>query len=187
LNLIACCQYTSHHWGDVVLSACFLTNRMSSSLTSKVAYSIIFPNDPLFHISPWVFGCVCFVHDLSLELDKLSTRAVKFVFLDHFRLQKEYHCSSSRTKKYYMSANVTFFELILYYSSSIQDVYSIQQVLPIPLVESIVPCASDSPNSVQNPIEPSSPSLITYQSMIQMTSPMLLGKSSFFKFFSIIT
>jgi len=47
-----------------------------------------------------------------------------------------------------MSANVTFFEQILFFSSSIQDVYAIQQVLPIPLVE-FVPHAPNNPNPIQ--------------------------------------
>ena len=63
----------THHWGDAVLTACFLINRMpSSSLENQILHSIIFPHDPLFHISPKVFGCICFVHDLSPSLDKLS-------------------------------------------------------------------------------------------------------------------
>jgi len=84
-----------HHWGDAILTACFLINRMpSSSLNHKVPFSILFPNNPLFHISPRVFGFVCFVHDLSPGLDKLSACALKCVFLDYSRLQKGYRCYS---------------------------------------------------------------------------------------------
>ena len=56
----------THHWGDAVLTACFLINRMPSfSLENQIPHSIVFPHDPLFHVSPKVFGCTCFVHDLS--------------------------------------------------------------------------------------------------------------------------
>nr|KYP77156.1 Retrovirus-related Pol polyprotein from transposon TNT 1-94 [Cajanus cajan] len=42
-----------HHWGDAVITACFLINRMSSSsLENQIPHSIIFPNDSLFHVSP---------------------------------------------------------------------------------------------------------------------------------------
>ena len=74
----------THHWGDAVLTACFLINRMpSSSLENQIPHSIIFPHDPLFHVSPRVFGCTCFVHDLSPGLDKLSAKAIKCVFLGY--------------------------------------------------------------------------------------------------------
>lgn len=45
-----------HYWGDAILTTCFLNNIIrSSSLENKVPYSILFPKDPLFHISPRVF------------------------------------------------------------------------------------------------------------------------------------
>lgn len=75
-----------------------------------------------------------------------------------------------------MSANVTFFEQILFFSSSIQDVYAIQQVLPIPLVE-FVPHAPNNPN----PIQKSSWAIITSSYYLptqdQITSPMLHSES----------
>jgi len=40
-----------HHGGNVILIACFLITRMSSSpLNIKVPYSISYPNDTLFHV-----------------------------------------------------------------------------------------------------------------------------------------
>ena len=69
----------THHWGDAVLTACFLINRMSSSLENQISHSIFF-HDPLFHVSSRVFGCTCFVHDLFPDLDKLSAKAIKCVF-----------------------------------------------------------------------------------------------------------
>jgi len=125
-----------HHWGDVILTVGFLINRMSSSsLNHKVPFSIMFPDNPLFHTSPWVFGCVCFVHDMSLGLDKLFTHSLKCVFLGYSRLQKGYQCYYPKTKKYYMFANVTLFEQTSYFSPSVQDIHVIQQVLPILVVE----------------------------------------------------
>ena len=77
----------THHWRDAVLTAWFLINRLpSSSLENQISHSIIFPHDPLFHVSPKVFGCTCFVHDLSPGLDKLSS--FDFAFLCQWIL----HC-----------------------------------------------------------------------------------------------
>lgn len=52
-----------HHWGDVVLTKCFIVYQMpSSSIDNKISYSILFPKEPLFHVAPRVFGCTYFVH-----------------------------------------------------------------------------------------------------------------------------
>jgi len=108
-----------HHWGDAVLTACFPINRMPSSIENQIPHSIVCPHDLLFHVSPKVFGCTCFVHNLSPGLDKLSARSVKCVFLGYSRLQKGYKCYSPTMRRYYMSANVTFFEDTPFFSPSV--------------------------------------------------------------------
>ncbi|KAK4406722.1 Retrovirus-related Pol polyprotein from transposon RE2 [Sesamum angolense] len=46
------------YWGDAVLTACYLINRMPSTvLHGDTPYSCIFPDQPLFGIAPRVFGC----------------------------------------------------------------------------------------------------------------------------------
>ena len=163
-----------HHWGDAILTAGFLINRMpSSSLNHKVPFSILFPDNPLFHTSPRVFGCVCFVHDMSPGLDKLSARSLKCVFLGYSRLQKGYRCYSPETKKYYMSANVTFFEQTPYFSPSVQDVHVIQQVLPIPVVEYNISNVPVTPSLDQSPPEPSSPPIDSLQHRTPTNSPVV--------------
>jgi len=62
-----------HHLGDVLLTyCCYLINQMPSYLNNQVPYSIVFSNEPRFPISHCVFGCACFVHDVSSGLNKLS-------------------------------------------------------------------------------------------------------------------
>jgi len=40
-------------WGDVVLSACYLINRMPSSvLENKISHSILIPHEPLHPLPP---------------------------------------------------------------------------------------------------------------------------------------
>jgi len=166
-----------HYWGDAILTACYLINRMSSSsLKNKVPYSILFPKEPLFHITPRVFGCLCFVHDMCPGLDKLSARSIKCVFLGYSRLQKGYRCYSPDTKKYYMTAHVTFVEQSTFFPTTTCDSNSIQHVLPIPFIESPAPIVQ---NTVPDPIESLSPPIITYQRRNQMARPILQGESSF--------
>ncbi|KAJ9675922.1 hypothetical protein PVL29_024745 [Vitis rotundifolia] len=53
-------------WGDAVLTACYLINRMpSSALHDQIPHSLLFLNQPLYFLSPRVFGCTCFVHILT--------------------------------------------------------------------------------------------------------------------------
>ena len=71
-------------WGNDILIACYLINRMSSSvLHDQISHSVLLPNQPLFFLPPRVFGCVCFVHILTPRQDKLSAKATKCVFLGY--------------------------------------------------------------------------------------------------------
>jgi len=98
-------------WGDAILSACYLINRMSSSvLENKIPHSIFFPHESLHPLPPRGFGSTCFVHNFSPGLDKLSARSHKCVFLGFTRSQKGYKCFSPSLNRYFISADVTFTE-----------------------------------------------------------------------------
>ena len=71
-------------WADSILTACYLINRMPSSvLQHKIPHTILFPDQPLYVLPLRVFGCTCFVHDMSPGWDKLSARSLKCVFLGY--------------------------------------------------------------------------------------------------------
>ncbi|RVW28583.1 Retrovirus-related Pol polyprotein from transposon RE1 [Vitis vinifera] len=66
-------------WGDAILTACYLINRMPSSvLHDQIPHSLLFPDQPLYFLPPRVFGCTCFVHILTPGQDKLSAKAMNF-------------------------------------------------------------------------------------------------------------
>lgn len=145
------------HWGEAVLTSCFLINRMpSSAVDHKIPHSILFPKEPLFHVAPRIFVCTCFVHDLSPGLHKLSARAIKCVFLGYSRLQIGYKCYSPVHNRYYISADVTFFEEKLYFSPSTVESHTIQEVFPIPYLG---PSPSPIPESVLTTSIPDNPPL----------------------------
>ncbi|RVW16175.1 Retrovirus-related Pol polyprotein from transposon RE2 [Vitis vinifera] len=84
--------------GDAVLTACYLINRMPSSvLHDQIPHSLLFPDQPLYFLPPRVFGCTCFVHILTPGQDKLSAKAMKCLFLGYSKLQKGYRCYSLET------------------------------------------------------------------------------------------
>ena len=97
-------------WSDNVLSACHLINRMLSSvLDGKIHFSYLYPNKSVFSMTLRVFCCTCFVQDLSPELDELSPRSIKRVFVRYSNTQKGYQYYNPSTRKYFVPADVTFF------------------------------------------------------------------------------
>ena len=121
-------------WGDSVLTACYLINSMPSSiLHNQIPHSLLFSNQPLYFLSPRVFGCTCFVHILTPGQDKLSAKAMKCLFLGYSRLQKGYRCYSLETHRYFISADVTFFEDSPFFSTTSESLL-VSEVLPIPIV-----------------------------------------------------
>ena len=122
--------------GDAVLTACYLINRMPSSvLHAQIPHSLLFPDQPLYFLPPRVFGCTCFVHVLTPGQDKLSAKATKCIFLSYSRLQKGYRCYSPQTHRYFLSADVTFFEDSPFFFSSSESL-PVTEVLPLPIISS---------------------------------------------------
>ncbi|KAM7509738.1 hypothetical protein LguiB_008613 [Lonicera macranthoides] len=106
-------------WADAVSTACFLINRMPSSvLHGETPYSVLFPNKSLFPIEPRIFGSICFVRDVRPQVTKLDPKSLKCVFLGYSRLQKGYRCYCPSLNKYLVSADVTFIEETPYFPSS---------------------------------------------------------------------
>ncbi|RVX07639.1 Retrovirus-related Pol polyprotein from transposon TNT 1-94 [Vitis vinifera] len=64
--------------------------------------------------------------------DKLSARATKCIFLGYSKLQKGYRCYSSETHRYFLSADVTFFEDSPFFSTS--ESLPVSEVLPLPII-----------------------------------------------------
>ena len=105
---------------------------MPSSVShDQIPHSIILPNQPLFCLSPRVFGCVCFVH-ITPRQDKLSTKATKCVFLGYSRLHRGYRCYSTDTNRYFISVDVTFFEGSSFFS--FEEHPHVSNVLHVPFV-----------------------------------------------------
>ena len=122
-------------WSDAVLTACYLINRMPSSvLNDQIPHSLLFPNDPLYHLPPRVFGCVCFVHDLTPGKDKLAAKSIKCVFLGYARLQKGYRCYCPATRRCFTSPDVTFFESSPFFESPMSSSSSVTETLPVPFL-----------------------------------------------------
>ena len=73
-------------WPDVVLTASYFINMMPPAVLARaIPLRRLCPDHRVFHLPHWVFGCICFVQDLSPSLDKLSPCLIKCVFVGYFR------------------------------------------------------------------------------------------------------
>ena len=136
----------------------------------------------MFHVDPRIFGCTCFVHNLSPNLDKLAARAIKCVFLGYSKLQKGYQCYSPIHNRYYISADVTFFEEKPYFAPSMVESNTLQEVFPIPYLgpspslqelESTIKSTINIPDNL--PLEQTQRSPIVYQRRPQIPDVELEG------------
>ena len=100
-----------HFWVDVVSTACFFINRMSSSVLDwTTPFQTLFPHKSLFPIEPQVFRCTCFVREVHLHVSKLDPKSLKCIFLGYSRVQKGYRCYCPSLCRYMVSTDVTFLE-----------------------------------------------------------------------------
>jgi hypothetical protein len=124
-------------WADAVLTATYLLNRLPSRvLKGKSPFEILFADKSPFRVPLKVFGCVSFVHNLNPSRDKLDPRAHKCIFLGYSRTQKGYRCYSPSLQKHFVSADVTFFEDVPYYSpqgGQLQESILSNPVIPTPI------------------------------------------------------
>ncbi|GMP56667.1 hypothetical protein CsSME_00021073 [Camellia sinensis var. sinensis] len=107
-------------WGEAVLTAAYLINRMPSRvLNFQTPCQLLlksFPTTRLIStIPPKIFGCSVFVHIHHQYRSKLDPRSLKCIFIGYSSHQKGYKCYSPVTKKFYNSMDVTFFETQSYY------------------------------------------------------------------------
>ena len=78
-----------HFWADVVSTACFLINRMPSSILNLVTpFQTLFPHKFLFPIEPRVFGCTCFDRNVRSHVSKLDPKSSKCIFLVTLELRR---------------------------------------------------------------------------------------------------
>ncbi|KAL6310757.1 hypothetical protein AAG906_006064 [Vitis piasezkii] len=120
-------------WGQAVLTAAYLINRMSSRVlkfqTPCQTLLKSFPTTRLIStVPPKIFGCSVFVHINQQHRSKLDPRSLKCIFLGYSSNQKGYKCYSPVTRKFYNSMDVTFFETQPYYpKNDIQGENSTQE------------------------------------------------------------
>ncbi|CAN1170498.1 Retrovirus-related Pol polyprotein from transposon TNT 1-94 [Linum perenne] len=112
-------------WGEAVLTATYLINRLPSRvLRFKTPRQVLLEHFP--HIAsyssdmpPRVFGCTAFIHVAPQHRSKLDPRSIKGVFIGYAATQKGYKCYVPHTKRIYTTRDVTFFESQSYFPTAV--------------------------------------------------------------------
>lgn len=102
-------------WGECVLTAVYLINRLPSKvLQNRTPYEILLKKKPNYeHLR--VFGCMAFAKDTSKVNDKFAERGRKCIFVGYPHGQKGYKVYDLKSRRMYTSRDVKFFENLFPY------------------------------------------------------------------------
>lgn len=106
------------YWGDCVLSATYLINRLPSSVLHNLS-----PYEKLHGVPPTYdhlksFGCLCYAHFSTIGRDKFQPRSITCVFIGYPCGKKRYKLLNLKTNSIFFSRDVIFHEHLFLYSHS---------------------------------------------------------------------
>ena len=117
-------QIPKYLWGDAILTASYLINRMPTKILNYItplqSFKKFFPDSRIHSDLPLkIFGCTAYVHISKRCRSKLDPRAEKCVFLGYPPNKKGYKCFNPFTKRVYITMDVLFVENIPYFSQNL--------------------------------------------------------------------
>ncbi|KAL0542592.1 hypothetical protein IC582_017662 [Cucumis melo] len=114
-SLMLSTSLPSYLWGDAILTAAHLINRMPSRIlhlqTPLDCLKESYPSTRLVSEVPLrVFGCTAYVHNFGPNQTKFTPRAQACVFVGYPLHQHGYKCFHPPSRKYFVTMDVTFCE-----------------------------------------------------------------------------
>uniref|UniRef100_A0A1J3J2T0 Retrovirus-related Pol polyprotein from transposon TNT 1-94 n=4 Tax=Noccaea caerulescens TaxID=107243 RepID=A0A1J3J2T0_NOCCA len=102
-------------WGDAVVTACYLINRIPTKILNDLSpFKVLNQTEPSIDYLR-VFGCVCFVLIPGEQRNKLDAKSVRGMFIGYSINQKGYKCYIPETRRVLVSRDVKFIESKGYY------------------------------------------------------------------------
>ena len=78
-----------HWWGEILLTVCYVLNRVPKSKSKISPYEIVKKRQPnLYYLRTW--GCLAYVRIPDPKRVKLASRAYECVFIGYAANSKEY-------------------------------------------------------------------------------------------------
>ena len=104
-------------WGDAVLTACYLINRIPTRVLQDCSpFEVLNKAKPsIDHMR--VFGCLCFVLKPGELRNKLEAKSTRAMFIGYSPNQKGYKCYEPETRRVLVSRDVKFVETRGYYNN----------------------------------------------------------------------
>lgn len=117
-SLFKLISFTSKFWGDCILTAVYLINRIPTlNLQSRSPFELLFSIKPSYkHLC--VFGCLCSVFILTHNRSKFRLRARPCVFLRNSYNTKVYKLDDLNSHTTFISRDVIFHEKLFPFQPS---------------------------------------------------------------------
>ncbi|XP_074327385.1 uncharacterized protein LOC141665303 [Apium graveolens] len=144
------------HWGDLVMTAVYLINRLPTPvLQNKTPYEMLY-NEPADYNNLRAFGCLVFAPNPNQSADKFSFRAVPSVFIGYPPGVKGYKLLDLSTKQTFVSRDTVFHESVFPMNNNSTGSYVHPVPLAMPTPERSIPNTDDIlvPDDAEPPPSP---------------------------------